>query len=120
MAEKSSRGTFTLFHGRSWDYRQELSDFANNIHNIFSFREQGEELLALLTQAIGCKKAGLLFFEASSEDFTTRLVEPNRQSNPLSSLRLGGQSPIVRYLRRERKLLTRENLAIFLGAKKYL
>ena len=100
------------FHGRNYDYRQELSNFADNIHNIFNFKEQGEELLMLLTKAIDCKKAGLLFFEASSEDFTTRLVEPESEGNPMSSLRLGGHSPIVEYLRRERKPLTREGLAI--------
>jgi len=100
------------FHGRSWDYRRELSDFADKIHGVFSLEEQGRELLTLLTQAIGCTKAGLLFFEASSEDYTTRLVEPSDEVNHLSNLRLDSHNPIVNYLRREHSLLTRENLAI--------
>ncbi len=100
------------FQGQSYDYRQKLSDFANKIHNVFSLREQGGELLTLVTKAIGCNKAGLLFFEGGGEDFTSQLVEPNWEDNPLSHLRLREHDPIVEYLRRERKPLTRESLAI--------
>jgi len=100
------------FQGQSYDYRQKLSDFANKIHRVFSLREQGGELLMLVTKAIRCNKAGLLFLEVGSEDFTTQLVEPNQEDGSLSGLRLRGQNPIVEYLKRERKPLTRENLAI--------
>ncbi|GAG27100.1 unnamed protein product, partial [marine sediment metagenome] len=98
--------------GRSYDYRQKLSNFANTIHSVFSLKEQGGELLTLVTKAVGCKKACLLFLEVGSEDFTAQLVEPKGKDNPLSSLKLGGHSPIVEYLKREQKPLTRENLAI--------
>ena len=100
------------FQGQSYDYRQRLYDFANKIHNVFSLKEQGGELLTLVTKAIGCKKAGLLFYEDSSGGFTAQLVEPKGKDNPLSSLGLRDDSPIVDYLRQERKPLTRENLAI--------
>jgi len=100
------------FQGQSYNYRQKLSDFASKIHNVFSLKEQGGELLALVTKAIGCKQASLLFLEVGSEDFTTQLVEPKGKGNPLSSLKLGEQNPIVEYLGREQKPLTRENLAI--------
>jgi len=97
---------------QSYDYRQKLSDFASKIHHIFSLSEQGGELLMLVTKAIRCRKAGLLFLEVGSEDFTARLIEPNQSDDPLFSLRLKGHSPIVEYLRRERKPLTRQNLAV--------
>ena len=100
------------FNGRSYDYRQELSNFASRIHDVFSLREQGGELLPLVTKAMGCSKACLLFLEVDSEDFTAQLVEPNSEDNPLSNLRLQKHNPIVEYLRRERKPLTRQNLAI--------
>ena len=100
------------FQGRSYNYRQKLSDFANKIHNVFSLQEQGGELLPLVTKAIGCKRACLLFLEVGSEDFITQLVEPKGKDNPLSRLRLGGHNPIVEYLGREQKPLTRQNLAI--------
>jgi diguanylate cyclase (GGDEF)-like protein len=100
------------FNGRSYDYRQELSNFASRIHNVFSFREQGGELLTLVTKAMGCSKACLLFVEVGSEDFTAQLVEPKSEDNPLSNLRLQKHNPIVEYLRGEHKPLTRQNLAI--------
>ena len=100
------------FQGQSYDYRQNLSDFASKIHNVFSLREQGGELLTLVTRAIGCKKGCLLFLEANSGDFTAQLYEPKREDNPLSNLRMEEHNPIVEYLRRERRPLTKENLAI--------
>ena len=100
------------FQGQSYDYRQKLSDFANEIHRVFSLKEQGGELLMLVTKAIRCNKAGLLFLEVDSEDFTVQLVEPNQEDSTLSGLRLRGHNPIVEYLRRERKPLTSESLAI--------
>jgi len=99
------------FQGQSYEYRQKLSDFASKIHNVFSLKEQGGELLTLVTKAIGCKRAYLLFLEVDGEDFTTQFVEPNSEDNPLSTLRLSGQNPIVEHLRQEQELLTRENLA---------
>ncbi len=100
------------FQGTSYNYRQKLSDFAGKIHNVFSLKEQGGELLALVIKAIGCERACLLFPEVGSEDFTAQFVEPKGKGNPLSCLRFKGQNPIVEYLERERKLLTRESLAI--------
>ncbi|MBI2832049.1 MAG: diguanylate cyclase [Chloroflexi bacterium] len=101
-----------VLQGQSYDYRQKLSNFASNIHKVFSLREQGGELLALVTRAIGCRKASLLFLENGSDDFTAQLVEPNKEDNPLRGLRLTGNNPIVEYLKRERKPLTRVNLDI--------
>jgi len=100
------------FQGRSYDYRRKLADFAYKIQNIFSLKEQGGELLALVTQAIGCRKACLLFPEAGSKDFTVQFVEPKGRDNPLSSLRLREDNPIIDYLERERKLLMSETLAM--------
>ena len=100
------------FQGQSYDYRQKLSDFAGKIHNVFSLRKQGGELLTLVTKAMSCKKAYLLFLETGSEHFTTQLVEPKSGANPLSSLRLEEHNPIVEYLRQERRPLTKEDLAI--------
>ncbi|MBI4187419.1 MAG: diguanylate cyclase [Chloroflexi bacterium] len=98
--------------GQSYDYRQQLSEFANKIHNVFSLEEQGGELLALLTRALDCKQAGLLFREVGSDDFSAKFVEPREKDNPLSGLRLHGQSPVVQYLEREQKIVTRESLTI--------
>jgi diguanylate cyclase (GGDEF)-like protein len=106
------------FQGSSYDYHQKLNDFTAKIHNIFSLKEQGGELLELLTKAINVKQAGLLFPEAGSGDFITQFVEPKDKDSRLANLRLRSGNPVIRFLEREQKTLTRENLTIlpaFLG-----
>ena len=100
-----------VFQGESYDYRQKLYDFANRIHSIFSLEDQGSELLSLVTRAVGCRKAALLFLEIGSKDFISQLVEP-KERNPLGTLRLKEHNPIVEYLRREKKALAREQITI--------
>ena len=106
------------FQGSSYDYHQRLNDFTGKIHNIFSLKEQGGELLGLLTKAINVKQASLLFPETGSGDYTTQFVEPKDKEGRLANLRLRAGNPVIRYMERERKTLTRENLTIlpaFLG-----
>lgn len=95
--------------------RQKSSDFTNKIHNIFGLEEQGKGLVALVTKTIGCKHACLLFLDVGGEDFTTLFCKPEAEGNPLYSLRLSRQSPIVKYLRQHQKLLTRESLTTVPG-----
>ncbi len=106
------------FRGSSYDYHQRLNDFTSKIHNVFSLKEQGGELLGLLTKAINIKQACLLFPETGSGDFLTHFVEPKDRDSRLANLRLRAGNPVIRYLEREQKPLTRENLTIlpaFLG-----
>lgn len=91
--------------------RQKLSDFASKIHNLFGLQEQARELIALVTKAISCKYACLLFLNVDGEDFTVPFYYPKSKANPFSSLRLSRRNPIVSYLRREKKLLARKSLA---------
>jgi len=101
-----------VLQGQSYDYRQKLSEFANSIHNVFSLKEQGGELLALVTKAVRCQRARLLFLEVGGQDFTTQFVEPRGKDDSMYKFRLSENGVIAEYLGRERKLLTRENLAI--------
>ena len=106
------------FQGSSYGYHKKLNEFTNKIHNVFSLKEQGGELLSLLIKAINIKQACLLFPEAGSEDFITQFVEPKEKESPLANLRLRAGNPIIRYLEREQNPLSRENLTIlpaFLG-----
>jgi len=93
------------------NYRQKLSDFTSQIHNVFGLQEQGRELIALVAKATDCQQACLLFLDVDGEEFTTPFCAPDSEGNPLSRLRLSRQNHIVEHLRREKKLLTRESLA---------
>ena len=101
-----------VFYRKTYDYRQRLLSFVSRLHNVFSLRELGGELLPLVVKAIKCKRACLLFPERGSGDFTIRFVEPSEEGNPLSSLRVKQDNPIVQYLSQKRRLLTVQNLDI--------
>ena len=106
------------FQGSTYDYHQRLNEFTNRIHNVFSLKEQGGELLTLIIKALNIKQACLLFPEAGSEEFKTQFVEPKDEGSHLGNLRLRAGNPIIKYLEREQKSLHRENLSIlpaFLG-----
>lgn len=85
------------FYGQTFNYRLRLLEFTNKIHNVFSLKEQGGELLALLIKAINLKQACLLFPEAGSGDFLTQFVEPKDRDNRLANLRLRAGNPVIRY-----------------------
>jgi len=98
------------FHGSSYNFRQKLSAFTDNIHHIFSLKEQGDELLALLTRAINIKQAALLFPETGGDDFRVQIAEP--KNNEFADIKLRSDNPVVKYLERERVPLTKENLSV--------
>jgi len=99
-----------FFYRKTYDNRQKLLDFVGRIHNVFSLRELSGELLQLIVGAIKCRRACLLFPEGQSGGFIPRFVEPQEEDNPLSSLKLRHDNPIVRYLSKKHRLLTIQNL----------
>ena len=101
-----------LFYWKTYDYRQKLLDFVSRIHNVFSLRELGGELLPLVVKAVECKRAALLFPEGGSGDFVPQFVEPPGEDNPLSSLKMRQDNPIVRHLSQKHRLVTIQSLDI--------
>ena len=99
------------FQGESYSHREKLLDFSGKIHNVFSLKEQGGELLTLITQAMGCRKAGLLF-PYSSGNYEVQLTEPADTRNAISALNLKEDNPVVQFLKRERRPLTRESISM--------
>jgi len=107
------------FQGERYYHQKKLVDFASTIHKIFSLHEQGRELLTLLIRAVGCGKAGLLFL-GTDGGFEIKLIEPGYKSkeNSMMNYKLRAGNPVIAYLKRERRPLTRESLTIlpeFLG-----
>ncbi|MBN1191558.1 MAG: diguanylate cyclase [Dehalococcoidales bacterium] len=99
------------FQGECYYYRQQLVEFAGKIQNVFSLKQQGAEFLSLITQAVNCQKAGLLFMDAN-RDFTVHLVEPADGNNPVSCLKIRGDNPIIQHLQKQRRPVTKENLSV--------
>jgi diguanylate cyclase (GGDEF)-like protein len=100
------------FQGSSYNYRRRLAEFTGKIHNVFSLKEQGGELLTLIIKAVNIKRACVLFPEIGGEDFKSQFVESIERESRLTNLKLRADSPIIKYLEKEQKPLTRENLNI--------
>jgi diguanylate cyclase (GGDEF)-like protein/putative nucleotidyltransferase with HDIG domain len=99
------------FQGSSYYSQQKLNEFINKIHNVFSLEEQGGELLSLLVKTLDIKQACLLFPEADTGDLTAHFWEP-KENNRLINFRLRVNNPIIKYLEKEQKYLTKEKLAV--------
>jgi diguanylate cyclase (GGDEF)-like protein/putative nucleotidyltransferase with HDIG domain len=100
------------FQGSRYRVQQRLSEFTDSIHNYFSLQDQGGELLSLLANALNLKQVCLLFPEIDSGDLVTRFCEPQDETNQLANFRIRSNNPIVKYLEKEKKYLTKENLAV--------
>jgi diguanylate cyclase (GGDEF)-like protein len=101
-----------VFYWKTYDYRQKLSDFADRIHDVFNLKELGGEMLPLIIRAINCRGACLLFPEVGNGDFVPQFIEPQGETNPLNTLRLRQDNPVVQYLSQQRRMLTIQNLDI--------
>ncbi|MBN1160396.1 MAG: diguanylate cyclase [Dehalococcoidales bacterium] len=100
------------FHGSSYDYHLKLNEFTGKIHNIFSLKEQGGELVTLLVKALNIKQVCLLFPEFDTGDYTVKFSEPKNDKSQLSNFQLRSSNPIVIYLEKEKKFLTRDSLDV--------
>jgi len=98
------------FYRKTYDYRQKLLDFVGRIQNFFSLKELSGELLLLIVGAMKCRRACLLFPEGEGGDFTPHFAEPQKEDNPLLSLNLRHDNPIVRHLSRKHKPLTTQSM----------
>jgi diguanylate cyclase (GGDEF)-like protein/putative nucleotidyltransferase with HDIG domain len=99
--------------GKKYSYRKQLSEFITKIHNVPTLEQFGSDLISLLSQSIGCQRAWLLLPGAENGGFHARFAYPPVEDNPMGKLRLRQDSPVVAWLKREKTILPKENLAIF-------
>ena len=92
------------------DYFKKLNDFTDRVDGMAGLRQKGGELLSLVTEATGCKEAALLLLDLSETDFTSLFTEPKGPDNSFYGLRIGSHSPLTESLKRECRVLTREQL----------
>ena len=98
------------FQGPRYEIRRRLDEFTDKIHNVFSLKEQGSELLDLLLRSINVNHACLMFPEAGSDDYIAQFTEPAQKSDELGSFRLHAGDLIINHLKREHTTLMRDDL----------
>ncbi len=100
-----------LFYKKTFDYRQQLSGFIRHgIKGVFGLQELSERLLPPLVRVLNCQQSYMLLPKSGSGDFVAEFSEPPQQNDP--PLRIGRDSPVLEWLGRENRYLTRENTDI--------
>ncbi|MBM4447268.1 MAG: diguanylate cyclase [Chloroflexi bacterium] len=100
-----------IFYGERYGYREDLVEFLRRKAPVVSnLDEFGMELLVPITKAVGCSRAYLLFPEVGTNDIVVQFAQPAKEDD--LSLRVRQDSPVVEWLKRENRYLSRENLDI--------
>jgi diguanylate cyclase (GGDEF)-like protein/putative nucleotidyltransferase with HDIG domain len=95
-----------MFYGESYDYRQMVLSFAQRMGSVLDLSELAEAMLRPLTKAVGASQASLLL--SSDDDFTSQFADRLVEGEPVTSIKLGKDSPIINWLTREAKPFSRE------------
>ena len=101
-----------VFYGERTEPRHRLSDFIDKIHSVPTLEQFGSQLVSLLSQSVDCDRACLLLPQAGSGDFAVRFSYPPGEDNPIARLKVGHDSPVVAWLKREAQILPERNLSI--------
>jgi diguanylate cyclase (GGDEF)-like protein/putative nucleotidyltransferase with HDIG domain len=97
-----------IFYGESYDYRQMVLSFARRMSSVLDLTELAEAMLQPTTKALGASQVSLLLPEDDgfSSQFAERLVE----GEPVTQIKLNKESPLVVWLTKEEKPLSREHI----------
>jgi len=95
-----------MFYGESYDYRRMVLSFAQRMSSVLDLGELAEAMLRPLTKAVGASQASLLL--SSDGDFLSQFAERLVEGDPITSIKLNKDSPIVSWLCREDKALSQE------------
>ena len=95
-----------MFYGESYDYRRMVLSFAQRMGSVLDLGELAEAMLRPLTKAVGASQASLLL--SGEGDFLSQYAERLVEGEPIASMKLGKESPIINWLSREDKPLPRE------------
>ncbi|MBN2462001.1 MAG: diguanylate cyclase [Dehalococcoidia bacterium] len=98
-------------YGESYRSRQDLIEFIRRkVPTVSNLDEFGRELLLLIARALDCRQVYLLLQESGTNDFVVHFVQPEKNVDP--SLRIRQDNPILEWLKRENRYLSKENLDV--------
>jgi len=95
-----------MFYGESYDYRRMVLSFAQRMGSVLDLSELAEAILRPLTKAVGANQATLLL--SNDGDFLSQFAERLVEGEPITLIKLVKDSPIINWLTREDKPLSRE------------
>ncbi len=101
-----------IFIGQRYDYRKQLFQFINTIQSVSSMEQFGNDFVRFVAHSVGCSRAHLLLPQAENGTYVSRFTYPPVENDPMSTLELKADNPIVLWLNREKVLLPETNTHI--------
>jgi len=100
-----------VFYGQRYGYREDLVEFLRRkAPYVSDLDEFDRELLVPITKAVNCNRGYLLLPGAGTSDFVVQFAYPEDKENLSPMIRQG--SPLLEWLKRENRYLSKENLEI--------
>ncbi len=95
-----------IFYGKSYDYRKMVSNFAQRMSNVLELKQLAEAMLPPISKALHSDQVSLLLPE--NENFSLRHAVRFFEEEAAVPIKLQNDSPIVDWLLREKKPLSRD------------
>ncbi len=102
------RAVDRLFLGERYDYRQRLAKFPTDMGRTLDLDELAKSMLHLITKAVGATQASLLLPQRGG--FIAQYASNSQEGAPLTFTRLERGNPIITWMERERRPLSREQI----------
>lgn len=97
-----------LFYGSRYDYRQMVLTFTSRMSNVIELDELAEAMLRPITLAVSTRQSSLLF--QTDGHFETRYAERMNKGEPVISVGVRRDGPIVAWLEENDKPLLRDTI----------
>ena len=106
----AQRAVDRAFYGKRYDHRQMALNFARSMSNVIDLEELAEAMVRPIAKAVNATQVSLLLPQNGclTSVFAERLVD----GEPVIPIKLSQESPIVSWLIREHKPLSRETLDV--------
>lgn len=99
-----------LFLGESYDYRRSLARFSSDMGNVLDLEALAQPLLHLTTKAVGATQATLLL--PSNGNYVSQFACRSTTDEPVAGMKLDKANPVVAWLAREGRALSRDSMEI--------
>ena len=100
------KGVDRLFYGERYYYRQTVLTFSHRMSNVLDLEELAEAMLQPLTKAVRASQVSLLL--PNGNGLAVQSAERLIEAEPVTSIKFLKDSPIVAWLTKEDKPLSRE------------
>jgi len=101
------RGVDKLFYRETYEYRQMVLNFAQRMSNVLDLGELADAMLKPIAKAVNATQASLLL-SSNGAEYSSEFAERLTEGEIAIPIELGKDSPIVSWLDREDRPLSRE------------